>query len=69
MINAPKTIEEARKHKYNKWAGNPSGWDYVEDRCAYDVWDKYMFGSRQCFRKAGHGPDELYCKQHAKMVR
>ncbi len=22
----------------------------------------------QCFRKRGHGPDGLYCKQHGKMV-
>ncbi len=24
--------------------------------------------SYQCSRKRGHGPDGLYCKQHAKMI-
>ena len=32
----------------------------VEAVYAYDMW------SRQCSRLRGHGPNKLYCKQHAK---
>jgi hypothetical protein len=66
MINPPKTIEEARQKKYNARAGNPKGWPYDEERCAYEVHSDFL--SHQCSRKNGHGPAELYCKQHAKMV-
>jgi len=68
MINPPKTREEARKYKYHQWAGNPQGTPYEEGLCAYEVWDRDRWGSHQCSRKNGHGPDGLYCKQHAKMV-
>lgn len=36
----------------------------VEDftRCVESVYSDY--GSHQCERKRGHGPDGLYCKQH-----
>ncbi len=29
----------------------------------------FSASNRQCFRKRGYGPDGLYCKQHAAMVR
>ncbi len=67
MINAPKTKEEARRYGYSKWAGNPKGIPYQEDQCAYEAWE-VRWGSHQCPRKDGHGPSELYCKQHAKIV-
>ena len=62
-MNLPKTLQEARKIKYNVWAGNPNGQAYVEGRCAGEVWHNYLFF--QCSKKSGHGPDGLYCKQHA----
>lgn len=62
--DAPKTIEEARAYRYNKWAGNPKGSKYQEGRCAMAVWVKWMH--RQCSRKAKEGPGNLYCKAHAR---
>jgi hypothetical protein len=61
MLNPPKTREEAEKRRYGKWkvAWTPSS-------CAYDVRGGRYFN--QCLRKPGHGPDGLYCKQHAKKV-
>ena len=68
MINPPKTKQQARKYKYNKWAGNSKGNKYNETKCAYEVKDKFMWGGRQCFRTSGYGHDRLYCKQHAYFV-
>ena len=69
MFNTPKTIEEARKIKYNSWAGNPNGNKYDERYCAYEVsGGGRMMLFYQCSRLNGHGPDGLYCKQHAKMI-
>ena len=67
MIDAPKTIQEAKQYKYNKWAGNPNGNRYREGECAYEVWSNVS--SYQCSRKNGYGPNGLYCKQHAKKVK
>lgn len=61
MINAPKTIEEARATRYGTWGGNPRGNGYNPARCAYEIWPPH-----QCPRKPGHGPGSLYCKAHAK---
>ena len=36
-------------------------------RCISRVFRVYEFFSHQCSRKRGHGPDGLYCKQHAKI--
>ncbi len=48
---------------YDVWAGNPKG--TLEDgaRCIKTVWIRWH--DHQCLRKRGHGPDGLYCKQHA----
>ena len=63
----PKTKEEAKKYRYTEWVGNPRGTAYDVSRCAMEVHES---GSGclfyQCQRKPGHGPSELYCKQHAK---
>lgn len=67
MNDAPKTLEEAQSYRYNKWVGNPKGILYCKGRCAYEVYDTYL--PRQCLRKPRYGPDGLYCKQHAKMVK
>lgn len=66
MLHKPKTKKEAYKYRYGTWAGNPSGDRYDPNRCAAEVVDDWCHF--QCSRKNGHGPDGLYCKQHAKMV-
>lgn len=53
--------------RYGEWAGNPKGFPEniafcVEEVQASGTWPHY----HQCNRKRGHGPDGLYCKQHAK---
>lgn len=69
MLDAPKTLKEAEKTKYGSWAGNPKGRAYQKDFCAYEVWPNDRISvPYQCSRKNGHGPEGLYCKQHAKMV-
>jgi hypothetical protein len=66
MLDHPKTLEEARAVRYNRWAGNPKGRVYKEGWCAHEVWGGML--SYQCSRKNGYGPDGLYCKQHAKRL-
>lgn len=66
MLCPPKTREEAEKYHYNTWAGNPDGTRYRSKYCAYGVWRNWM--NSQCSRKPNYGPDNLYCKQHAKIV-
>ena len=61
MINPPKTLIEAKKVRYGI-----SNSPYKEGKCVYQVWDNFY--SYQCSRRNGHGPDRLYCKQHAKKV-
>ena len=53
------------KKRYGQWSGNPRGVPYNPEHCVEGVWGDYI--ERQCSRKKGHGPDGLYCKQHAKM--
>ena len=67
MIDKPRTREEAEAYRYGEWPGNPKGNAYLPARCAFEVSSGWLFA--QCARKPGHGPDELYCKQHAKQVR
>lgn len=66
MIDPPKTKAEAAEYRYNQWAGNPAGSQHIETRCAYEIF--WTFHSYQCSLKPGHGPDGLYCKQHARIV-
>ena len=69
MIGVPTTQAEASVKVYNRWAGHPQGNRYDPTRCAYEVWEQGRgCMSWQCQRKRGHGPEELYCKTHAKMV-
>lgn len=55
------------ERRYGEWAGNPNGMPEDPTCCIKEVvpsdgrWIPY-----QCSRKRGHGPDGLYCKQHAK---
>ena len=67
MINPPRTKEEARGINYH--AGSYHMVAYEDSLCAYLVWDRELAViCYQCSRKPGHGPADLYCKQHAKMV-
>jgi len=69
MIDYPKTIEEARSHRYHTWAGNPKGDKYIEGHCAYEVWERGRgIRSYQCYFKNGHGPGGLYCRIHTKKI-
>lgn len=53
---------------YGAWAGNPEGTTEDETRCIKEVWEQgRVIRAYQCLRKRGHGPEGLYCKQHAKM--
>ena len=66
MINAPKTAAEAKAKRYGAWAGNPDGMRFLPSQCAAEVPSGWRYC--QCSRKPGHGPDALYCKQHAAKV-
>lgn len=66
MFNPPLTLDEAKKYRYNTWAGNPKGTPYKSGRCAYSVWNNRL--SYQCSKKAHTGPNSLYCGIHAKKV-
>lgn len=72
MLNPPKTRENAEKYRYGEWAGNPKGMAYWPNRCAYEICDYEIWTDgnySQCSRNPGYGPDNLYCKQHARMVK
>jgi hypothetical protein len=54
---------------YGCWAGNSRGTEEDPTRCTAEVPE----GGRsplfhQCNKKRGHGPDGLYCKQHANLL-
>ncbi len=51
---------------YGQWAGNEKGRLENLTRCITGVFQHGSMIEAQCARKRGHGPDGLYCKQHAK---
>lgn len=53
---------------YGQWSGRPRGIPEDPNLCIEAVREKdgFKMVSYQCCRKRGHGPDGLYCKQHAK---
>jgi hypothetical protein len=53
------------QRRYGVWAGQPKGMPEDPNRCIEEVHASRWI-SHQCSRKRGHGPDGLYCKQHAK---
>ena len=57
-------MNEYPKQRYGAWSGNPKGYPFNPDRCAYEVGDAWHFW--QCHRPSGHGDRALFCKQHAK---
>ncbi len=69
MIDPPKIRTEANTRTYGRDTGLYHANKYTPTRCAYDVSEPpWYIDSHQCSRKPGHGPDGLYCKQHAKKV-
>ncbi len=70
MFHEPLTTEEAIKHRYNIWAGEPKGTAYNPTKCAAEVPDGGRSPlSHQCNRKRGYGPNELYCCIHATKIQ
>ncbi len=59
--------EHKHQERYGQWAGSPKGNKPDTDRCAKEVQSDGGFHFYQCSRKLGHGPNEMYCKQHAKL--
>lgn len=52
--------------RYGESAMNPRGFKENPTKCVEEVWERSGWHSYQCRRLRGHGPDGLYCKQHAK---
>ena len=59
-------MSEQKERRYNVWGGNPDGYPENKTRCIEEVAERGGWLFYQCQRKRGHGPDGLYCKQHAK---
>lgn len=60
-------IEKDGFRRYRTWAGNPGGNKEDRTRCVVVVHDGGRSPlSHQCSRRRGHGPDGLFCAQHAK---
>lgn len=56
--------QHTHKERYGEWAGCPKGYAPDPKKCAAEVCSGYLF--HQCSRALGHGPNGVYCKQHAK---
>lgn len=54
--------------RYGRWAGQPKGMAEHEGHCIASVYSGGRFISSQCGRKRGHGPNDEFCKQHARMI-
>lgn len=54
------------QREYGQWAGNPRGQKPDLSKCAKGVYSNGSYIESQCCRARGHGPDQAYCKQHAK---
>lgn len=61
--------ESHYRERYGAWAGWPKGNPPDYDRCCESLMDRYHPGGHQCTRKAGHGPDGAYCRQHDPAAR
>jgi hypothetical protein len=57
----PKTAEQAEWF----WRGRRY-YDWYSEICSFPVGKKR---DHQCCNRPGYGPDELYCKQHAKIIQ
>lgn len=56
------------ERRYGKWAGQPDGVPEQGNLCITEVWPPGRMTASQCRRLRGHGPNKLYCKQHAKKL-
>jgi hypothetical protein len=54
------------ERRYGVWRGCAMGQAEDLTCCIEEVWPSGGFLPHQCSRKRGHGPDGLYCGQHAK---
>ena len=73
-MNNPKTLEEARDKRYNLKVDTFYSQSFKEGFCAHTVKNSLGYHSHailypQCSRKNGHGPEGLYCKQHAGKIK
>ena len=69
MHNPPKTRAAAFGCRYGYTDTRFEGIPYDARHCAYRIYKHPSpMMSHQCSRRPGHGPDALYCKQHARMV-
>lgn len=57
----------AEDYRYGVWGGCPKGVPKDTNRCAWEIWNGFAPGGKQCSRKRGHGPEQNYCKQHARI--
>ena len=59
-----------KERRYGRWVGNRKGVSEDKELCVESVYNDYDRFSRssQCSRKRGYGPNNLYCKQHARMI-
>lgn len=68
MIAILKSLAAAQSYRYGNTAANPGGTKFKAERCAYEVWPDNGWHPRQCRKPPGSGPDNLYCRQHARRV-
>lgn len=54
------------RERYGRWSGNEKGVTANKKNCAAEVFDQKSMIPRQCAKRGGHGPNLVYCKQHAK---
>jgi hypothetical protein len=52
--------------RYGAWAGSPKGRIEDTSKCAEQVRPDKSWVQRQCSRERGYGPNQEYCKMHAK---
>lgn len=63
MIRGPKTRAEVEGWEYGVGLRT-----YRPGLCAAEASSPHAKWSPQCLHKPGHGPEGLWCKQHAKMA-
>ena len=58
------------ERRYGKWSGNPLGEPEDDRLCAEQV-NNHERGwiPKQCRKPRGHGPNNEYCRQHAKRYK
>lgn len=67
MSNQPRNLKEAEVYRYAEGMGY-EGDRYQPGSCAYECARIGKWNNFQCRRPNGHGPENLYCKVHARKV-